>query len=239
MKWAVSDIHGCLSMLTALVNKIHNADPNPEFIFLGDYIDRGGDSCGVLDYLINLSKEYSCVFIRGNHDDMFLSILSPGDHKSTDDYPMVDARTTAQWFWRQGLRSTIQSYCDIPSDIDDPWYINRFVDHIPDEHVAFLRNTVDVYIDDKHICGHANPFGTKTQQIWQRLSKEQYIALAEQNNRRIVVGHTPVKYFGATEPIVEPRVCLLDGGPYSPNGFMSALCLDTDQVIVERNKYEA
>ena len=41
-------------------------------IFLGDYIDRGPDSRGVVEQLLKFSKQQSCVFLKGNHDARFL-----------------------------------------------------------------------------------------------------------------------------------------------------------------------
>ena len=202
------------------------------FIFLGDYIDRGPDSCATIDYLIALSQEYPCTFIRGNHDDMFLSILKPGSQKSNGEYQMLEARTTAQWFWRQGLEETCRSYHDL--DEPDPFYIYRVIPFVPESHINFLANTVDSYIDERYACGHASPFGSDNDKLWSRYSLERYSEMGREAGRRIIVGHTPVKYFGFNEPIVQDHVIALDGGPYSREGFMSAYCLDDGQVFIER-----
>ena len=67
--FVIGDIHGCSDELRYLVDALP-VQPNDEIIFLGDYIDRGPDSHGVVSYLIKLRdylKENKLVFLKGNH----------------------------------------------------------------------------------------------------------------------------------------------------------------------------
>ena len=68
---AIGDIHGCSIALTALIEAI---SPRPDDIIvpLSDYVDRGIDSKGVLDQLIDLSTRFKLMPILGNHDQMML-----------------------------------------------------------------------------------------------------------------------------------------------------------------------
>ena len=68
---AIGDIHGCSTALAALLQAI---DPQPDdtIITLGDYVDRGIDSKGVLDQLIALADRCRLVPLLGNHDEMML-----------------------------------------------------------------------------------------------------------------------------------------------------------------------
>ena len=68
---AIGDIHGCLTALTRLLCEV---DPEPEdrLVFLGDYIDRGPNSRGVVDHLLGLARTCNTVFLRGNHEVMIL-----------------------------------------------------------------------------------------------------------------------------------------------------------------------
>ena len=82
--YAVGDIHGHLEKLDTTLDQIHAdlmARPHqaPIVIFLGDYIDRGPDSRGVLDRLVSLSDEtFDYRFLYGNHDDyMFRFVEDP------------------------------------------------------------------------------------------------------------------------------------------------------------------
>jgi serine/threonine protein phosphatase 1 len=70
--FVLSDIHGCRKELNLILNTILSKNSNPHFIFLGDYVDRGKDSKGVVSDLIDLSKDYKCIFLKGNHEDMLL-----------------------------------------------------------------------------------------------------------------------------------------------------------------------
>ncbi len=70
----VGDIHGCSSTLKALVKKLKLC-PNDAIFFVGDYIDRGPDSSGVIDFLIELKQRQKNVFfLRGNHEDVILKL---------------------------------------------------------------------------------------------------------------------------------------------------------------------
>ncbi len=70
--FVLSDIHGCRKEMNLLLSKILKRFNSPNFIFLGDYVDRGKDSKGVVDDLLQLRNNYECVFLIGNHEDMLL-----------------------------------------------------------------------------------------------------------------------------------------------------------------------
>ena len=72
---AIGDIHGCFFQLIELLNKIKDRyeDDGTFFVFLGDLIDRGPDSVGVVKYVKHLVEDGKAVCIKGNHEDMYLS----------------------------------------------------------------------------------------------------------------------------------------------------------------------
>lgn len=72
MIYAIGDIHGCLEPLRRLMGELRPSEGD-EVVFLGDYIDRGPDSKGVIDYLLTLRGRY--IFLMGNHERMFLDFL--------------------------------------------------------------------------------------------------------------------------------------------------------------------
>ena len=75
-KIAVSDIHGCLKTFKALVEEQVVLNPQDELYLLGDFIDRGPDSKGVLDYVMQLDEAgYQVHCLRGNHEDMMLQAV--------------------------------------------------------------------------------------------------------------------------------------------------------------------
>ncbi|MDD3182855.1 MAG: metallophosphoesterase family protein [Alphaproteobacteria bacterium] len=79
--YAVGDIHGRLDLLNQMLAMIEDdaakfRDKTKVLIFLGDYIDRGLDSCGVIERLITYHPPgLTSVFLRGNHEDMFLTFM--------------------------------------------------------------------------------------------------------------------------------------------------------------------
>ena len=74
MLYAVGDIHGELRKLEALLERLP-LEEGDRLVFLGDYVDRGADSAGVVSRLIDLSRRVDCVFLMGNHESMFLDFL--------------------------------------------------------------------------------------------------------------------------------------------------------------------
>ncbi|MCB0320807.1 MAG: serine/threonine protein phosphatase, partial [Bdellovibrionales bacterium] len=81
--FVVGDIHGCLAELVVLLDELDGKSelrPGDLLIFIGDYIDRGPDSKGVVEHLMERASkaEYEVVFLRGNHEEMLLSFLGSG-----------------------------------------------------------------------------------------------------------------------------------------------------------------
>jgi serine/threonine protein phosphatase 1 len=80
--WAIGDIHGRLDLLDRLLAAIADSGDRrdgltPTLVFLGDYIDRGSQSCGVIDRLVDLADDpaFETVFLKGNHEDKMLEFL--------------------------------------------------------------------------------------------------------------------------------------------------------------------
>lgn len=78
--YAIGDVHGCLNALKLLIEKLikeHQFSFTDKLVFVGDYIDRGASSKGVIEYLIEFKKAYpNTEFLRGNHEDMFLGFFA-------------------------------------------------------------------------------------------------------------------------------------------------------------------
>ena len=126
---AIGDIHGCSAALAALVNAI---DPCPEdtLVPLGDYIDRGIDSKGVLDQLIALARRCRLVPLLGNHEEMLLAARP-------------DAWSLKFWLACGGV-TTLDSY---GQDVGPK--------AIPPGHWAFLESCRKVYETETHVFVHA------------------------------------------------------------------------------------
>jgi serine/threonine protein phosphatase 1 len=79
MNYVIGDIHGERSKLSALLANIRATDGAATFVFIGDYLDKGEDPCGVLKDLSALSGESSCTFLRGNHEYYWERIQDDND----------------------------------------------------------------------------------------------------------------------------------------------------------------
>src|SRR5690554_2376767 len=94
---AIGDVHGCKNELVELLTELtpfQNRN-DVQWIFLGDYVDRGPDVLGVIDHLIKFSKNNQCIFLRGNHEDMLFDAekgidlehsLKHGGHETRQSY---------------------------------------------------------------------------------------------------------------------------------------------------------
>jgi serine/threonine protein phosphatase 1 len=75
-KYAISDIHGCAMTFQAMVEQQLKLTRRDELFLLGDYIDRGPNSKGTLDYIIQLQEAgYQVHCLRGNHEDLMLDSI--------------------------------------------------------------------------------------------------------------------------------------------------------------------
>ena len=84
--YGIGDVHGCAQTLQALLDRLAEdaggaLGPADTLVFVGDYVDRGPDSPGVIDQLVELERQSDagagprCVFLRGNHDQMMLDYV--------------------------------------------------------------------------------------------------------------------------------------------------------------------
>jgi serine/threonine protein phosphatase 1 len=78
----ISDIHGCLKTFAALIEKV-NPGKSDQLFFLGDYIDKGPSSDGVIDYLLKMiSDGYILLLLKGNHEENLLSAYMEYDKET-------------------------------------------------------------------------------------------------------------------------------------------------------------
>jgi serine/threonine protein phosphatase 1 len=130
---ALGDIHGCSRALDAILNSVR-PHPDDQIIALGDYVDRGPDSMGVLERLIALRRTHKLVALRGNHEQM-----------------MLDARAGnlgANFWFEWGGHDTLVSYT--------PWGEDGSLAEVPPHHWDFMeKDCVNWYETDTHIFVHA------------------------------------------------------------------------------------
>ncbi|MFL5240643.1 MAG: metallophosphoesterase family protein [Gemmataceae bacterium] len=168
---AIGDIHGCSLALDQLLAAV-NPGLDDLIVTLGDYVDRGPDSRGVIDRLIQLHATGRLVALGGNHDQMMLEARRGPEEEA---------------IWRLcGGQQTLASYAP-------PGEVGQLV-HVPQSHWWFLENQcVNYYETDTHFFVHANAYADLplNQQpdfmlFWERLSDPD----PHHSGKIMVCGHT-------------------------------------------------
>lgn len=181
---AIGDIHGCLAELDQLLDQV---EPNVEdqLVFLGDYIDRGPDSAGVVDRLLQLGERLPrLVCLRGNHEQMLLDFL---DNRNPADFLV------------NGGAETIASY-----RTNDRW-------PPPPAHLDFFRKLRALYVTEDFIFVHAGlrpgiPLEEQDEEdmLWIR---RDFLESDADWGKPVVFGHTPRQM-----PLLDARRIGIDTG---------------------------
>jgi serine/threonine protein phosphatase 1 len=201
----IGDIHGCLKALDAILGAVKPISDDT-IVVLGDFIDRGIDTKGVIDRLIELSSRCRLVVIRGNHEETMLDALH-------------DSKKLDRWL-RFGGEVTLMSYGE-----------DARLDLIPEEHISFLRDTRGYFESDSHIFTHASfipnrPMKEHPSSVlrWESLDPEHLSR--HYSGKTVVVGHT-VQENG--EVLDLGFVICLDTGCYC-GGWLTGLDVNSGQV---------
>ena len=221
-RYAISDIHGCCKTFEKLLFETLNLQKTDELYLLGDYIDRGPDSKGVIDLIFRLQEEkYNVHCLMGNHEAMMLELSLEG----WDRFNWVE----------QGGRETLQSFGA------------KHLGEVPDLYWHFFRNLYLVEELDDYLLVHAGfnfkhaDFLDDDQSMlwirnWYRDIKPEVL-----NGRIIIHGHTPM-----VRPSIEKMlnadpllVVDIDAGcvyqNYEGLGHLCAFDLDSKTLVFERN----
>lgn len=165
---AIGDIHGCATALDTLLAAVE-LQPDDTLVTLGDYVDRGPNTRGVLDRLIALSKSHYVVALRGNHEQMLLQVHA-------------NRAFLSNWI-ENGGDATLASYGDITA--------------IPPAHWDFLENQCLLYWEaESHFFVHANVYPdvplfeqSDYKMLWGKFDNP----LPHQSGKIMVCGHTSQK----------------------------------------------
>jgi serine/threonine protein phosphatase 1 len=208
MNYCISDIHGCSKTLAALLDQLQLTGEDTVY-FLGDYVDRGPDSKGVLDTVMNLPN---AVCHKGNHEDMMLFAL---DHPENRE---------ATYHWHiNGGKSALAS----------------FGSFVPDKYLTFLRGLkLITELPDFYLC-HAgigrDAMNTPEEMLlWDR---DCHVDVGATSGRRLVCGHTPTP-ISEIEELWRDKI-VIDGGcvfkGQAGYGNLVALRLDDMKLFAQRN----
>lgn len=166
---AIGDIHGCADALELVLNAISPVSGDT-IVTLGDYVDRGPDSKGVIDRLIALRQQCEVIAIQGNHEEMMLDVIR-------------QEKPHLRWLQYGGVE-TLDSYGFIGD-----------LKVIPQSHHEFFDAMVNYYEAEEHLFLHANYEPDKElekQTIfalrWQKLTEN--MPGPHFSGKSAIVGHT-------------------------------------------------
>lgn len=216
--YAIGDIHGRLDLLeraiSAIERDVDQAGEGGLTVTLGDYVDRGPASRGVIDRLAANPFPTPYVALRGNHESLFESFLT-------------DPSTGEHWRRLGGLE-TLHSYgvpvADLMLGKNYAEASVRLRDALPDHHATFLSSLKTSLSHDTYFFCHAGvrPGVALDRQsdndlIWIR---DEFLSSKADFGKIIIHGHTPVD-----RPEVRPNRINIDTGAYM-SGRLTCIVLD-------------
>lgn len=200
---SIGDLHGCSAALAALVRAI---DPRPDdtLVVLGDLCNRGLDTKGVFDLLIDLRRNCNLIAVAGNHDETLLNARR-------------DKGAFRMWMEMGGLVS-LDSYGD-----------SGRLSLIPSAHWRFLESCVAYYETPTHFFVHANydsnlPLDRQSGRTLRWLSLHDHLPPPHASGKIAVVGHTPQAEVLNVGHLIALDTNCCDGG------WLSALDVGTGQL---------
>jgi serine/threonine protein phosphatase 1 len=224
----IGDVHGCLRTFRRLVEDRISLSQEDELFLVGDLIDRGPDSKGVIDYVLELmNKGHQVTTIRGNHEEMLLETAG-------------DERFLATWLYN-GAEATIRSF-GMDFDLETAGHVDQYVG---ERYFDFL-NGLGYYIElEDYFIVHAgfnfgitDPLSDTQAMIW---SRDMSYDREKAQGKRVIHGHTPVTLeeirhvvYEGSEPLVN-----IDAGCvylYYPGlGNLVGIDLDERELFIQKN----
>ena len=212
------DLHGAISPLRQVLDRV-KPRPDDTLIFLGDYIDRGENSRAVIDRLMDLEQQFACVFLKGNHEDMFLQAYESMGAGLAEDEMLSEEMIL--WLTNGGM-TTIR-------DFDGGWP--------PDHYVRWLRDLRLFHETGTYYFVHAGlhpglppEATTDAERMWIR---EPFLSSDYDWGKRVVFGHT----VQLGRPLVQPNKIGIDTGAFAKGiGRLTCLILPEERFTFSRGR---
>jgi serine/threonine protein phosphatase 1 len=175
--FAIGDIHGCATELSSLLKRLE-LQRQDTVVFLGDYIDRGPNSKGVIEQILHLKETRTCkvVCLKGNHEAMFVDFLESPESAG------------AGLFILNGGAATLASYAGPGGTFE-----------LPEEHLRFFYSLETSFETDSHFFVHAGvpvralaSLDHEKDQMTMLWGRQPFLSSPFKWEKIIVHGHTPV-----------------------------------------------
>lgn len=221
--FVIGDIHGGFKALIQLLRKME-LEEEDTLIFLGDYVDGWSESAQVISFLIELSENINCIFIKGNHDVWCEEWLETNYVNPT-------------WYLHGG-KEAIESYEGISHEVKL-------------QHLRFFKSMKLYYVDEKNRlfvhAGFTSEYGVESELLkgafyFDRTLWELALSFEKEKNtyteypkrlrcyNEIFIGHTPTIHYDSYEPMHAANVWNVDTGA-TFFGKLSAMNIDTKEVF--------
>lgn len=226
--YMIGDIHGRLDLLVGVQRLIdedkaqYHSDGTVE-VYLGDYIDRGPDSAGVVSRLISRAQQVNTVFLRGNHEQLLLDFLD-----GTDCVDTWSANGGIATMLSYGVAPSLLSRL-LPADV-----VRRNVNHtLPHAHRRFYEQTGSYLSFGAYLAVHAGirpGVKLEDQKTADLLGiRREFLQFEGDFGFIVVHGHTPVM-----APDLRPNRINIDTGAFATNR-LTCLKIGADGAHVLRN----
>lgn len=232
-RWVIPDIHGCAKTLKTLIEQQIKPSKNDELFFLGDYIDRGPDAKGVIDYIRNMQEdEYNIRLLLGNHEDYCIQAVHAEKNRKKI-LGLKKANLIRKEWEKHGGKETQESFGlknlkDFPSDYLK--WMKKLEPYIELEDCILVHAGLNFDIKD--------PFEDVRAMLWLRDFK---VKPEKIQNKTVIHGHVPVslEFIDMTLKSDHYDFIDLDNGVYMENrggfGNLCALELNSKELVVQSN----
>ena len=208
--FAIGDVHGCSRALKAIFAEM-NPTLQDTVVILGDVVDRGPDSAGVIDMLLAWRAQTNLVHLVGNHEEMLLQVAEGA--LSLDDWT------------RHGGDKALDSY-----GVDHP-------SQLPASHLDFLRAAKLTHEQGNHLFAHACylphwplPYTPRDVLLWKDADPTEL--RPHSSGKTVVLGHTPQP----DGEILDLGFAVLVDTDCCHGGWLTALELNGSTIIQANNR---
>lgn len=215
-RFAIGDIHGCSRTFRKLIKEL-DLNPDDEVYILGDMINRGKDSSGVLNYIIKLRKQGYKIFpLRGNHEQTLLNVVSNYPDRIHDYLRQFKSEDLLS------LKGNIKKkYLNLLESFPHHYELDNciFV------HAALNLTDEDIFADKNFMITSRYQLG-KTERL---------------QGKTLIHGHVSMEFNIIKSNIAtkQPIICIDNGCIYGDqrNGYGKLVCLniDTFEIITKKN----
>ena len=220
-KIVVGDVHGCNRTFRHLVGEVIKLTRKDTLILLGDYINKGPDSKGVLDFIIELKRDgFEVIALRGNHEELLINAWE-GDKESEEKWLKMGGDETLKSLRVNNISAIPQTYKTI---------LNRMGYYLEMEEAFIVHAGFNFSIED--------PFSDCEAMLTIRdyTAEESFL-----KGRKIIHGHTPIEIQKIRNQVLNNQATInIDAGCVYPHkegkGYLAAIELGSWKLYEVKNQ---